>query len=44
MSLVMPNVQAQNDSIPDQQEKIQEMKDKIIKEEKDLLRIKLEGN
>jgi len=43
MSLVMPNMQAQNDSIPAQQERIQELKDKIIKEEKDLLRIKLEG-
>ena len=43
MSLAMPNLQAQNDSIPNQQQKIQELKEKIIKEEKDLLRIKLES-
>jgi len=43
MSLVAHNLHAQNDSIPDQQERIQEMKENIIKEEKNLLRIKLEG-
>jgi hypothetical protein len=42
-SFVMQEMQAQNDSIPSQQEKIQELKDKIILEEKKVLKIKLEG-
>lgn len=43
MSLAMSSMHAQNDSIPAKAERIQELKDKIINEEKDLLRIELEG-
>lgn len=42
-SFVMQEMQAQNDSIPSQVEKIQELRDKIILGEKKLLKIKLEG-